>query len=102
MTRRPAFAVIRAAIGPAIALFVIAYFAGAAIVGPNGLLSLAGYRAQSAERRAQLVQLDRQRQQLLLHARLLRPGHVDPDFADETVRRQTGQVDPHDKIIPLD
>jgi cell division protein FtsB len=93
---------LKSAAGPAIALFVIAYFAGAAIVGPNGLLSLAGYKAQARERADNLRQLAAQREYLQHHARLLTPGRVDPDYADELVRRQTGQVAPHDRIIPLD
>jgi cell division protein FtsB len=100
MFRRPALTVIKSAIGPAIAFFVIAYFAGAAIVGPNGLLSLAGYRSQRAEHLATLKQLDAQRAVLMHHAALLDPRHVDPDFADELVRRQTGQIRPDEVILP--
>lgn len=101
MTRRPTLSLIRSAAGPAIALFVIAYFAGAAMVGPNGLLSLAGYKNQARERAEILRQLVERRATLQHHARLLAPGQVDPDYADELVRRQTGQVAPHDRIIPL-
>lgn len=86
--------------GPAIALFVIIYFAGAAIVGPNGLLSLAGYRHQRAEHIAMLQMLQAQRDQLAHHAGLLDPRHVDPDYADELVRRQTGQIRPDEVILP--
>jgi cell division protein FtsB len=100
MPRRPAFTLIKSAIGPAIALFVIAYFAGAAIVGPNGLLSLAGYRSQRAQHLVTLKALDTQRAMLMHHASLLDPRHVDPDFADELVRRQTGQIRPDEVIVP--
>jgi cell division protein FtsB len=93
---------LKSAAGPAIALFVIAYFAFAAIVGPNGLMSLAGYKAQAQQRADTLRQLADRRSYLQHHARLLAPGRVDPDYADELVRRQTGQVAPHDRIIPLD
>jgi cell division protein FtsB len=102
MARRSTSHLLKAAIGPAIALFVIAYFAGAAIMGPNGLMSLAGYKAQAQERAEILRRLAGQRADLEHHARLLAPGRVDPDYADELVRRQTGQVAPHDRIIPLD
>jgi cell division protein FtsB len=102
MTRRPTLTLLRSAAGPAIALFVIAYFAGAAIVGPNGLMSLAGYKDQARERAETLRVLADRRAKLQHHARLLAPGRVDPDYAEELVRRQTGQVAPQDRIIPLD
>ncbi|WP_294390705.1 septation ring formation regulator EzrA [uncultured Sphingomonas sp.] len=102
ISRRPTLPLFKSAIGPAIALVVIAYFAGAAIVGPNGIMSLAGYKTQAREREAVLARLDSQRDLLRHHARLLAPGRVDPDYADELVRRQTGQVAPNDRIIPLD
>ncbi|UAK25330.1 FtsB family cell division protein [Sphingomonas nostoxanthinifaciens] len=100
MSKRPARSLIRSAIGPAIALFVIAYFAGAAIVGPNGLTSLAGYRHQRAVRLAQLQSLQATRDRLAHHAGLLDPHHVDPDYADELIRRQTGQIRPDEVILP--
>ena len=100
MFRRPALVLIRTAIGPAIALFVIAYFAGAAIFGTNGLMSLAGYRQQRAAHAAVLADLEARRGQLAHRVALLDPRHVDPDLADELVRRQTGQVRPDEVIVP--
>jgi cell division protein FtsB len=100
MTRRPVLPLIRSAIGPAIALFVIAYFAGSAIFGANGLLSLAGYRQQRAEHVATLADLNAKRAQLAHRADLLDPRHVDPDLADELVRKHTGQVRPDEVIVP--
>jgi cell division protein FtsB len=102
MTLRPTLALLKSAAGPAVALVVIVYFAGAAIVGPNGLLSLAGYKAQAREHAATLARLEEQRAQLRRHARLLTPGRVDPDYAEELVRRDTGQIAPDERILPLD
>jgi len=99
---RNSISLIRSAAGPAVALFVIIYFAGAAIFGQNGLLSLAGYRAERAERIQRLHTLDAQRATLIHHAALLDPQHVDPDYADELVRRQTGQIRPDEVILPAD
>ncbi|WP_293971619.1 septum formation initiator family protein [Sphingomonas sp.] len=84
---------------PALALFVIAHFAGFAVFGENGLLQLAGYRRQTAEHLATLERLKAERDRLQHHANLLDPRHVDPDYADELVRRQTGQVRPDEVII---
>ena len=99
--RRSPLQLVRAAAGPALALFVIAYFAGSAIVGPNGLTSLAGYRHQRAERLQTLTSLQHERAVLEHRAVLLDPRHVDPDLADEITRAQTGQVRPDEAILPI-
>jgi cell division protein FtsB len=91
---------IRSAFWPTVAAAVIIYFAGAAIVGQNGLFSLAGYRQQRAEHLVTLQQLRAERERLSHHADLLDPRHVDPDFAEEMVRRQTGQIRPDEVIVP--
>ena len=98
--RRSPLGLIRAAAGPAVALFVIVYFAGSAIVGPNGLTSLAGYRTQRAERLQQLAALKTTRAQLEHRAALLDPAHVDSDLADQITRSQTGQIRPDEVILP--
>jgi len=92
---------IRSAFWPTVAAAVIIYFAGAAIVGQNGLFSLAGYRHQRAEHLATLRALDAERARLAHHADLLDPRHVDPDYAEEMVRRQTGQIRPDEVIVPV-
>ena len=99
---RNTISLIRSAAGPAVALFVIIYFAGSAMFGQNGLLGLAGYRADRAERVQRLQALEAQRATLIHHAALLDPRHVDPDYADELVRRQTGQIRPDEVILPAD
>lgn len=101
VTRRPALSMIRSAFWPTVAVAVILYFAGAAIVGQNGLFSLAGYRHQRAEHLAELKALQAERDRLAHHADLLDPRHVDPDYAEETVRKQTGQIRPDEVIIPV-
>lgn len=97
---RNSFAFIKSAVGPTIALVIVAYFAGSAVFGANGLLSLAGYRAERTDRIEKLKALDVQRATLIRHAALLDPQHVDPDYADELVRRQTGQIRPDEVILP--
>lgn len=100
MARRSTISVIKSAALPAVALFIIADFAGFAMFGSNGLLSLAGYHSQKTEKLATLDQLKRDRDRLQHHADLLDPRHVDPDYADQIVRQQTGQVKPNEVIIP--
>lgn len=101
LVRRSPFALIRSAAGPALALFVIAYFAGSAIVGPNGLTSFAGYRRQQAEQLNKLAALHAQHDVLAHRASLLDPAHVDPDMADQLTRAETGQVRPDEVILPV-
>jgi len=99
-SRRSPLQMVRTAAGPAVALFVIVYFAGSAIVGPNGLTSLAGYRKARAERLHMLADLKGARAVLEHRASLLDPRHVDPDLADQITRAQTGQIRPDEVILP--
>ena len=99
MARRSTLTVIRSAALPAVALFIIADFAGFAMFGANGLLSWAGYHSQKAQKLATLDQLRAERDRLQHHADLLDPRHVDPDYADELVRHETGQVRPDEVVI---
>ena len=90
---------IRSAAGPALALLVIANFAGYALFGANGLLAFGDYRRSLVERSAKLQVVQAERDKLARRVRLLGPK-VDPDYADELIRRETGQVRPDEYIIP--
>jgi cell division protein FtsB len=90
---------IRSAAGPALALLVIANFAGYALFGANGLLAFGDYRRSLVERSAKLEIVRAERDKLARRVRLLGPK-VDPDYADELIRRETGQVRPDEYIIP--
>ncbi|PTQ10205.1 hypothetical protein CLG96_13905 [Sphingomonas oleivorans] len=100
VNRRSTASLIRSALPPALALLVIAHFAGFALLGPNGLLSLGDYQKAIARRTVELRTIQAERDRLAHHAALLDPRRVDPDFADELVRRETGQVRPDEVIIP--
>jgi cell division protein FtsB len=97
---RSTFAIIRSALAPALAVLVIGNFAGYAIAGPNGLLALGDYRHQLAVRQAELKRVEAQRAELLHRVALLDSRHVDPDMADELVRRDMGLARPDEVIIP--
>lgn len=99
MVRRSTLSIIKSAALPAVALFVIADFAGFALFGSNGLLSWNGYHQQKLDHQQQLGMLKMRRAQLEHHAQLLDPAHVDPDLADEIVRRETRQVRPDEVIL---
>ena len=83
----------------AAAILIMAYFAGAALVGPNGVFALGGYKSELALRTEELDRAKALRDKLRHHAQLLNPSKVDPDFGDELVRRKTGLVRPDEIII---
>jgi cell division protein FtsB len=84
----------------AVAILIIGYFASAALVGPNGLFALGGYKSELTLKTEELKRAEAFRDKLRHHANLLNPAKVDPDFGDELVRRSTGQVRPDEIIIP--
>lgn len=84
----------------AVAILIMAYFAGSALVGPNGLFALGGYKNELTIKTGELKRAEALRNKLRHHANLLDPSKVDPDFGDEMVRRSTGQVRPDEIIIP--
>ena len=100
MNRTPLIQMARSAALPAVAILIIGYFASAALIGPNGLLALGGYKSELRLKTAQLQRVQALRERLRHHADLLDPAKVDPDFGDELVRRSTGQVRPDEVIIP--
>jgi cell division protein FtsB len=99
---RNSWEMIKRAALPALALLIIANFVGYAVVGANGVLSWGEYRRQKAEKLVQLAQLQTERDRLAHRAQLLDPRKVDPDYADEMVRRQLGVVGPNEVIIPVE
>lgn len=101
MGERRNIGLIRRALLPALALLVVGNFAGYAIAGPNGLLAWGGYHRDLQERKAELAQLEAEREQLRHRSALLDPRKADPDMADELVRRDLGLIRPDEVIVPL-
>jgi len=93
---------LRRAVLPACCLLVVAYFVFRAISGPSGLLAWQGFKVErvAAEREAAAVRAEKAA--LAREIALLDPQHVDPDYADELVRRNLGVVRPDEVIVPLD
>jgi cell division protein FtsB len=100
MTRaRTAMSLVRSALAPALAVLIVANFAGYALLGSNGLLAWGDYKRQLKERRAELAVLQAERAQITRRNALVDPRGVDPDMADEMVRKQLGLVRPDEVII---
>lgn len=93
--------ILRRAGPPALALVVMAFFGGYAIVGPNGMLVYGDYKRELAAREAVYAALDKQRAVLRNRVNLLDPRHANPDMAEELVRKQLKLAHPDEVIVPL-
>ncbi len=100
-SRETLFDLLRRAAFPATCLVAIAYFAFHAVAGNTGLLQWREYRAEHAALTAQAAQVAAQRAALERQTALLDPRHVDPDLADELVRRNLGVVRPDEVVVDL-
>src|SRR3546814_5717035 len=83
----------RSAVVPALCVAFIGYFAYHAIIGPSGLLAWGRYTAERTELETRLAHLDGERKKLEQRARLINPRKVDPDLADELVRKTRTEED---------
>ena len=92
---------LRRAALPALALAVMAFFGGYAVVGPNGALAYGDYKRQLASHVVKLAQLEQQRAVLKNRVNLLDPRHANPDMVDELVRKQLNVAHPDEVIVPL-
>lgn len=98
---RAQYSLVRSAIGPALSLLVIGNFAYYAIAGANGLLAWGGYRRERTELTERLAALNARKALLAHRADLLDPRKVDPDLADELVRRDLGVARPDELVVPV-
>lgn len=87
---------------PALALIVIGFFGGYALLGPNGVLAYGDYKRQLAQRDVEYARLDHARAELRNRVQLLDPARANPDMVDELVRRNLGVAHPDEVIVPLD
>lgn len=86
---------------PALCLLIAAYFGSHALFGSTGLLARDGIRQQQAELAETNRQLTERKARLERRIALLNPDAVDPDYADELVRRHLGVVRPDEVIVPI-
>ncbi len=91
----------RRAILPSACMLVMGYFAFHAISGNTGLVAWQEYKVERAVAEAQAAQVHADKLALVREVKLLDPAHVDPDYADELVRRNLGVVRPDEIIVPL-
>ena len=98
---RSTISLIKAAVAPALAILVIVHFAGFALFGQNGLFAWNDYKHAVVQKAAELSRIEIEHSKLAHRVALLNPRKVDPDYADELVRRETGQIRPDEVIIPV-
>lgn len=92
----------KAAAGPAVALMIIAFFGGYALVGPNGVLAWGDYRTALAAKRVELARLEAHKRVVENRVALLDPSKANPDLADELIRKRLGYTHPDEIIIPME
>ncbi len=102
MTDRDALAdLARRAVLPASMLVLIAYFSFHAVAGNTGLLAWREYRSEHAVLQAKAQQVAAQRTALERQTALLDPRHVNPDLADELVRKNLGVIGRDEAVVDL-
>ena len=89
------------ALGPAVAVLIVALLLGYAVFGGNGLLAWGGYSSQLQDSRAELRTVQAERKRIANRVELLDPHHVDPDLADEMIRRELNVGHPDEVVVPL-
>lgn len=102
MTDRAALLdVFKRAMLPASMLALIAYFVFHAIAGNTGLLAWRDYRSEHEQLMVQAQAVAAQRVALERQTALLDPRHVNPDLADELVRKNLGVVGRDEAVVDL-
>lgn len=82
-----------------VALVCLLVMAGFALAGPSGMLAWAENQRLLVERRAELAQLVKERDELSNRVALLNPRHMDPDLAGELLRSKLNVVHPDEMVM---
>ncbi|WP_310497951.1 septum formation initiator family protein [Sandarakinorhabdus sp.] len=86
---------------PALCLVLTIGFVSRAVTGPTGLMAWREYQAQRQALLAETTRADETKAALARQVALLDPRKVDPDLADELVRRNLNMVRPDEVIVPV-
>lgn len=82
-----------------LALAGLLVMGGIALAGPSGLLAWGENQQLLEQRRAELAQLNRERDELRNRVDLLDPNHADPDLAGELVRDRLNVAHPDEMVM---
>ena len=81
------------------ALIVLLMLAGFSLAGPSGMLAWADNQRLLSERRAEVEQLLKERDELRNRVALLDPRHMDPDLAGELLRSNLNVAHPDEMVM---
>ncbi len=84
-----------------VALVCLLVLSGFAVAGPSGILAWSENQHLLTERRAEVVQLTKQRDELRNRVALLDPRHMDPDLAGELLRSNLNVAHPDEMVMLL-
>src|SRR3546814_20798998 len=102
MAKRSTFSVLlRRTWLPALALAVMAFFGGYAVLGPNGVLAYGDYRHQLAAKKVTYDALDHQRAELRNRAKLPDHRHPNPVSVEQLPPKKHKFVHHLEYIVPL-
>lgn len=93
---------IRGGLAPAAGVLIVAFFAGYAIFGANGVIAWTDYARKLKAKNVELASIQKQRDVLANRVRLLDPKKADPDLVDELARKNLGVAGSDEVIVPLD
>ena len=92
---------VRSYLPTAILAFLIFYFGFQALTGERGLLSTERRSDELEAKSAQLAQLEKQRLDLEVRAKLLRDDSLSADLLEERTRSRLGFADPRDYVVRI-
>ena len=90
----------RDVVGPVLGFCVVGYFIYHSIEGDRGLMAYLRLTERLTDARAQLEEVQGERQGLERRVKLLRSDNLDPDMLDERARRVLNYSRPDEIIIP--
>lgn len=85
----------------AFALAFLLFLGGLAFAGPSGLLAWGDNLKLLDKRKAQITQLEAERDELKNRVALLNPRHADPDLVGELLRSNLNVAHPDEVVIKL-
>lgn len=86
---------------PACCLLMLGYFSYHAVEGDYGLFALKRLQDRETSLRAELDQLEQQKEFLERRVALMRPESLDPDMIDEKARESLNMAHENDRVILL-
>lgn len=87
-------------IGPVLGFCIVGYFVYHSIEGERGLTAYVRLTERLADARAQLEEVQAERQALERRVKLLRTDNLDPDMLDERARTILNYSRPDEIVIP--